>query len=114
MCAAGQCPLKRQPWHVEKHCVKIFTHFTRNIPLGDVWALQVRVLRFERVPGRFERPDFLRPTYVFLDRENVRKYFLGNPLLAICMKISCWVKFRSRAKFDAESIGSTLGDPWDL
>ena len=65
----------------------IFTQFTRNIPLGDVWALQVRVLRFERVPGRFERPFFLRPTYVFLDREIVRKYFFGNPLLAVCMKI---------------------------
>ena len=75
MCAAGQCPQKRQPWHVEKHCVKIFTQFTRNIPLEGVWALQVRVLRFERVPGRFERPIFLRPTYVFLDREIVRKYF---------------------------------------
>ena len=50
-------------------------------------TLQVRVLRFERVPGRFERPDFRRPTYVFVDRKNVRKYFFGNPLLVVCMKI---------------------------
>ena len=114
MCATCQCPHERHSCHVEKHCVKI-SHDLRGI---------FHSAMFERSrSGYCDLKGFqddlsavvsFIPIYVFLDRKNVRKYFLINPLLAVCMKMKCWVKFRSRAKFDAEWIGSTLGDPWDL
>ena len=87
MCATGQCPHERHSCHVEKHCVKVSHDLREIFHSGAVLGSRSGYCDLEGFQVDLSAHIFLRPTYVFLDRKNVRKYFFANPLLAVCMKI---------------------------